>query len=248
VVAVIEGLAFLVAVTDDAKLGRLTRSIDELERPDGFEIAMIERRDATSLPTAYNELQREAADWRYKAYVHQDAVVRNRALIPGVLRIFRRKTVGLIGPAGCRYLPESGLWWDGSGVFGRVVHLTSKGEETLELEQPEGQFEVVEAVDGLCMITQHDVPWDEAIGGFHFYDVAQSLRYVLAGYDVVVPRQEEPWFAHDETPRSVPQSAEYLGARDAFRERYWADRERFQRSRIRRRVRRAATRVRTLWL
>jgi hypothetical protein len=235
VVAVIEGMAFLVAVTDDVKLGRLTRSIDELERPDGFEIAMLERRDATSLPVAYNELQREAAGWRYKAYVHQDAVVRNRALIPGMLRIFRRKTVGLIGVAGCRYLPESCVWWDGSGVFGRVVHLTPRGEETLELEQPKGEFEVVEAVDGLCMITQHDLPWDVAIGCFHFYDV-------------VVPRQEEPWFAHDETPRAVPQSAEYVAARDAFRERYWADRERFQRSRIRRRLRRAATRVRTLWL
>jgi hypothetical protein len=245
---VIEGIAFLVAVTDDGKLARLRRSIDGLERPDGFEISVLERRDAASLPTAYNELQREAADWRYKAYVHQDAVVRNRALIPDVLRIFRRRTIGLIGAAGCRYLPESCVWWDGSGVFGRVVHLTGAGEETLELEQPKGEFEVVEAVDGLCMITQHDLPWDEAIGGFHFYDVAQSLRYVLAGYDVVVPRQEEPWFAHDDTPRAVPQSTDYLAARDAFRTRYWHRRERFQRSPIRRRLRRAAALARTLWL
>ncbi len=244
----IEGIAFLVAVTDDGKLARLRRSIDGLERPDGFEISVLERRDAASLPTAYNELQREAADWRYKAYVHQDAVVRNRALIPDVLRIFRRRTIGLIGAAGCRYLPESCVWWDGSGVFGRVVHLTGAGEETLELEQPKGEFEVVEAVDGLCMITQHDLPWDEAIGGFHFYDVAQSLRYVLAGYDVVVPRQEEPWFAHDDTPRAVPQSTDYLAARDAFRTRYWHRRERFQRSPIRRRLRRAAALARTLWL
>ena len=244
----IEGIAFLVAVTDDGKLARLRRSIDGLERPDGFEISVLERRDAASLPTAYNELQREAADWRYKAYVHQDAVVRNRALIPDVLRIFRRRTIGLNGAAGCRYLPESCVWWDGSGVFGRVVHLTGAGEETLELEQPKGEFEVVEAVDGLCMITQHDLPWDEAIGGFHFYDVAQSLRYVLAGYDVVVPRQEEPWFAHDDTPRAVPQSTDYLAARDAFRTRYWHRRERFQRSPIRRRLRRAAALARTLWL
>ena len=244
----IEGIAFLVAVTDDGKLARLRRSIDGLERPDGFEISVLERRGAASLPTSYNELQREAADWRYKAYVHQDAVVRNRALIPDVLRIFRRRTIGLIGAAGCRYLPESCVWWDGSGVFGRVVHLTPAGEETLELEQPKGEFEVVEAVDGLCMITQHDLPWDEAIGGFHFYDVAQSLRYVLAGYDVVVPRQEEPWFAHDDTPRAVPQSTDYLAARDAFRTRYWHRRERFQRSPIRRRLRRAAALARTLWL
>ena len=237
-------MAFLVAVTDDAKLARLRHSIDELERPDGFEIAVFERRAATSLPAAYNELQREASDWRYKAYVHQDAVIRNPALIRDTIRIFGRKRIGLIGIAGCRYLPESCLWWDGSGVFGRVVHLTPRGEETLELEQPEGEVELVEAVDGVCMITQHDLTWDEAIRGFHFYDVAQSMRYVLAGYEVVVPRQDEPWFAHDETPRGVPESAQYIAARNAFRIRYWRRRDRFQRSRFRR----AAARARTLWL
>jgi hypothetical protein len=246
--AVSDGFAFLVSVTDEAKLARLRNSIDRLERPPGVGVGIFETRAASSLAQAYNRLQGEAADWRYKAYVHQDVVIRNPALLADSLRIFRRKTVGLIGAAGCRYLPESCLWWDGSGVFGCVVHLTPRGEEVLELEQPAGEFEPVEAVDGLCMVTQHDLRWDEAIGGFHFYDVAQSMRYVLAGYDVVVPRQEEPWFAHDETPRAVPQSPEYLVAREGFRERYWARRDRFQRSRLRRRIRRAATRARTLWL
>jgi hypothetical protein len=248
VVAVSDGFAFLVSVTDEEKLARLRHTIDQLERPAGVGVAVVETRGTASLAQAYNRLQRETADWRYKAYVHQDVVIRNTALLPDLLRIFQRKTVGLIGAAGCRYLPESCLWWDGSGVFGRVVHLTPRGEEVLLLDQPAGDFEPVETVDGLCMVTQHDLPWDEAIGGFHFYDVAQSMRYVLAGYDVVVPRQEAPWFAHDETPRAAPQSPEYLAARDAFRERYWARRDSFQRSPFRRRIRRGATRVRTLWL
>ena len=244
----IEGIAFLVAVKDEAKLERLRRSIDALERPPGFEVGVFERRGATGLAEAYNGLLTEAGGWRYKAYVHQDVVIRNIDLIADVRRIFRRRSIALIGAAGCRYLPESCLWWDGSGVFGRVVHLTARGEETLELEQPAGEAEVVEAVDGLCMISQRDLPWDETIGGFHFYDVAQSMRYVLAGYDVVVPRQEEPWFAHDETPRAVPESPAYRESRDAFRSRYWTRREHFQRSRVRRRIRRAAALARTLWL
>ena len=243
-----DGFAFLVSVTDEEKLARLRRSIDELERLPGVGVGVFETRGASSLAQAYNRLRGQAADWRYKVYVHQDVVIQNRALLADLLRIFRRKTVGLIGAAGCRYLPESCVWWDGSGVFGRVVQLTPRGDEVLELEQPAGEFEPVEAVDGLCMVTQHDLAWDEAIGGFHFYDVAQSMRYVLAGYDVVVPRQEEPWFAHDETPPAAPQSPEYLAARNAFRVRYWARRDRFQRSRLKRRVRRAATRTRTLWL
>jgi Glycosyltransferase like family len=239
-----DGLALLCSVTDDARLERLRASIDALECPAGFEVRLFETRNATSLAVAYNQLLEEAADWRYKAYVHQDVVILNRNLIADTLRVFERRTVALIGAAGCKFLRPSLVWWDGSGVFGRVVHLGATGEEPLDLEQPAGAYETVEAVDGLCMITQHDLRWDEAIPGFHFYDVAQSTRFVLAGYDVVVPRQKEPWFAHDETPRETPESVEYLTAREAFRERYWQRQQRFQRSRFRRRARRLATRLR----
>ena len=160
-----------------------------------------------------------AAAWRYKAYVHQDVVILNRNLVHDVLRLFRRRTLALVGAAGCRYLPESYVWWDGSGVLGRVVEYDDGTERLLDLEQPEGEYELVEAVDGLCLITQHDLPWDEAIEGFHFYDVAQSTRYVLAGYELAVPRQDEPWFGHDFKPWDEERTAEFYAARDAFRRR-----------------------------
>ncbi len=212
--------AFLTCVRDDALYARLVASIDELERPKGVEIGVFSEREEHSLAAAYNRLQTAAAGWPYKAYVHDDVVILNRSLLVDVLRLFRRRRTALVGAAGCRYLPESCIWWDGSGVLGRVVHLVDGRREAFELEQPAGEFEPVEAVDGLCLITQRDLPWDEEIPGFHFYDAAQSARYRLAGYDAVVPRQDEPWFAHEHVPG--PPSAEYLAARDAFRARYGA--------------------------
>jgi hypothetical protein len=238
------GIAFLCCVDDEARFERLQESLALLERPASVELGVFAERGATSLASAYNRLLDAASEWRYKAYVHQDVLVLNHDLIHDVLRIFRRPSIGLVGAAGCRYLPESCVWWDGSGVLGRVVHLEGETGEILELEQPAGLYEPVEAVDGLCLITQHDLPWDESIGGFHLYDVAQSTRFILAGYDVVVPRQREPWFAHEHEELDSKGQAEFLAARDAFRARYDERRRRFARSPVRRRLRRLTTAAR----
>ena len=213
-----KGFAFLTCVRDDTLYSRLRTSIDELARPRQLEIGLFQEREERTLAAAYNRLQRAAADWKYKAYVHDDVVILNRNLIEDVLRIFRRQRIGLLGAAGCRFLPESCIWWNGSGVLGRVLHLVDGRLEPLDLEQPSGRYERVEAVDGLCLITQHDLAWDEDVPGFHFYDVAQSTRYRLAGYDVVVPRQDGAWFAHQHVHGLPP--AEYFAARDEFRRRY----------------------------
>jgi hypothetical protein len=236
-------IAFLCSVTDESKFERLRRSIDLLDRPEGIEVEIFDTREASSLAAAYNRLLDTASDWKYKVYVHQDVVIRNSNLIADVLRIFRRRSIGLIGAAGCRYLPDSCVWWDGSGLYGRVLHLSEREPQMLEFEQPAGEYEVVEAVDGLAMITQHDLRWDEGLAGFNFYDVAQATRFVLAGYDVVVPRQPDAWFAHDTKLPNPSRSPEYIAARHAFRERYGVRREHFWQSRLRRGIRRAATRL-----
>jgi hypothetical protein len=231
------GFAFLTCVADQWRFERLLRSIEELAVPGGVELRVFFARGATSLSVAYNRLQAAAAGWRYKAYVHDDIVVLNHALLGDLLRLFRNRRIGLVGAAGCRYLPESCLWWDGSGVFGRVLELSD--DRVLELEQPARAYERVEAVDGIFQVTQHDLPWDEAIPGFHFYDIAQSTQYMLAGYDVVVPHQDEPWVGHDwAARRRISESAEYLAAREVFRARYGDRRARLARSPIRRRLRR----------
>jgi hypothetical protein len=214
----VKRFAFLTCVRDEALYTRLRASIDGLVRPDGVEVALFTEREERNLAAAYNRLQAAAAESRYKAYVHDDVVILNRSLLVDVLRIFRRRRIALVGAAGCRYLPESCIWWNGSGVLGRVVHVVAGRQEPFDLEEPAGEYERVEAVDGLCLITQHDLPWDEEVPGFHFYDVAQSTRIREAGYDVVVPRQDEAWFAHDHVPG--PPSAEYLAIRDLFRSRY----------------------------
>ena len=149
----------------------------------------------------------------------------------------------MMGAAGCRWLPESLVWWDGSGVFGHVLERHGDELRPLRLEEPAGDAEVVEAADGLCLITQHDLEWDEAIPGFHFYDVAQSTRFLLRGYEVVVARQGDPWVRHDIGVRDQRHLPAYAAAQETFKTLYGSRRDRFVRSRVRRRVRRLATRA-----
>jgi len=48
------------------------------------------------------------------------------------------------------------------------------------------------------MITQYDLPWQqEVFAGWHFYDLAQCLEFIHAGYSVVIPRQQQPWCIHN---------------------------------------------------
>ena len=48
------------------------------------------------------------------------------------------------------------------------------------------------------MITQYDIPWREDIfNGWHFFDVSQSIEFLKKGYQVAVPKQEDPWCNHD---------------------------------------------------
>jgi hypothetical protein len=237
-------MAFLSAVNDEAKYGRLVGSVEELEPVPGVEIGVFAARGEASLARAYERLRMEASAWRYKVYVHQDVVILNRSLVAELVRLFERPTVGLVGVAGCRFLPPSYVWWDGSGLYGRVIEDRGDGPRPLDFDQPSGTYQAVECIDGVLMAAQYDVSWDAELPGFHFYDVAQSTRYLLAGYDVVVPRQDEPWVRHDIGPRADGPSPEYRSARDTFASRYGERRDRFVRSRVRRRARRLAARLR----
>jgi len=237
------GIAFLCAVTEEDLFERLSRSIDDLERPDGVAVETFAVRGKMSLTHAHNLLMEEARDFKYKVYVHQDVTFLNPALIADLLAIFRRRTIGLLGTAGAKFLPPSYVWWDGSGLYGQVLERYPDDAKLLDFEQPDGAYQLVEGLDGHFLATQYDVPWDEAIPGAEFYEIAQCARFMLAGYEVVVPRQPDPWCFHDHTPPPERNWVPYYEARDVFAARYGKRRDRFVRSRLWRRLRRGATRL-----
>ena len=237
-------VAFLCCVDDEAKLARLEDSIHALEPYPGTDVGLFTVREEASIGRAYNRLLGQAAGWRYKVYVHQDVVLLNRGLVADLLRLFRHRALALVGVAGVRFLPPSYVWWNGSGLYGRVVQDRGREPELRDFGDPNGEYARVECVDGLFLATQYDLPWDERIPGFHFYDVAQSTRFLLRGYDVGVGAQRDPWVRHDIGERDDRPSPAYESSRVAFARIYGARRDRFVRSRVHRRARRLTTRAR----
>jgi hypothetical protein len=152
---------------------------DECRRRNEPEPELIVVRGTESMARNYNRGLRRAR-FALKAYVHEDMhfdgpewAFRARALFAADANL------ALLGLVGGRVLPDRGYWWKPGRTENRVGGvLTTKfrsywGGPALEREWAE-----VECVDGCVMITTADAEWDEAIPGFHCYDMdyCRTLR------------------------------------------------------------------------
>ena len=85
-------------------------------------------------------------------------------------------------------------------LVGKVIEYRRRNYQLLNLDQGfygSQSFMSVQAIDGLFMATQYDIPWREDLfQGFHFYDVSQSLEFQRAGYLIGIPNQSNLWCIH----------------------------------------------------
>lgn len=203
-------------VNDDLFFEECIQYINWLEVPDGIEIEILEIRGAVSMTAGYNEGM-NSSDAKYKIYMHQDVFFRNKFLIYDILTIFNcSSAIGMIGLAGTLKMPENGIMWDGDRVQFGAVHVPWE-EYRYSLEK-DGIWDV-EAIDGLFMATQYDIPWREDLfDGWDYYDVSQSYEMRRNGYHVVVPVQNQAWYIHDD--KFIMSLLEYDKYRRIFLEEY----------------------------
>ena len=174
-------ICFIMCVNNEMYEMEAMHFISRLRVPEGYTIDAISIKDAKSMTSGYNEGM-QATDAKYKVYLHQDVLIVEPDFIANMLDVFQNKEMGMLGMVGSPKLPEN------MGMF--------------DYEYPEeakhGVVEV-EAIDGLLMATQYDIPWrDDLFDKWDFYDVSQSLEFIRHGYKVVVPYMETPWCIHDD--------------------------------------------------
>jgi hypothetical protein len=173
------------------------RYVGNLTVPDGYEIEQCSVWEASSMASGYNEAMR-SSDAKYKVYLHQDVFVTNRDFIKELLQIFSDETVGMFGMVGSPILPENGIMWAGERVGTIYTSNIIQGGPS-DLTTHKRPWQEVEAIDGLLMATQVDLPWREDLfTGWDFYDISQSFEFRKKGYKVVVPYMQEPWCIHDD--------------------------------------------------
>lgn len=180
--------------------------------PTGYQVEVLTITDAASMCKGYNEGM-NSTDAKYKIYLHQDVFIVNQHFLEDILEIFQDKSVGMIGMVGCPMLSDTGIQWDVKrcGAIHICNILSTFKSDFCVCKKP---YEEVEAVDGLMMVTQYDLPWREDLfKKFDFYDTSQSKEFVKAGYKVVVPFMEQPWCIHDD---GIIDLKNYYHDRDIF--------------------------------
>jgi hypothetical protein len=189
-------ICFISCVNNEDYEQEEMRYLANLSIPDGYETEFLSIRDAASMTSGYNEGMR-ASDAKYKVYLHQDVFIVNRHFIYDILEVFKDPRIGMLGMIGAPKMPENAIIWTGVKV-GQLYLNTIYSSGKANSEVMKEAYVEVEAVDGVLMATQYDIPWREDLfQKWDFYDISQSAEFRRAGYQVVVPRQEEPWCLHD---------------------------------------------------
>lgn len=190
-------ICFVTCENDDNFYRLCLSHIRDLEIPEGYEVEILSIKDSVSMASAYNQAICKS-DAKYKVYLHQDVFIINKNLIRDILQIFENPEIGMIGVAGSAQVPANGIWWEANCNYGKVFDSHKGYMGLVAFQDVEGEYQEVQCIDGLLMITQYDLPWREDLfNGWHFYDTSQSMEFIKAGYKVVIPGQQQPWCIHD---------------------------------------------------
>ena len=190
-------ICFIMCVNNERYMNEQIRYLNSLYVPEGYEIDVLAVQGATSMTAGYNEGMR-STDAKYKVYMHQDVFIVNKNFIADMLKVFEDEQVGMLGMVGVPKLPENCIMWYAPRIGKLYFNMNYQAGESV-IGEFEGKYAEVEALDGLLMATQHDVPWREDLfTKWDFYDISQSQEFLRAGYKVVVPQQDVPWCIHDD--------------------------------------------------
>lgn len=217
-------LCFITCVNDERKYEECLLYLRHLQLPEGMKAEYLAVRDAPWMTAGYAAAM-EQSDAAYKIYLHQDVCLFKRDMLLLLLHIFRaHPEIGMIGLSGCTKLPTSGIWWNTAGdVYGMVAQgIRPDYVDLVRYDAMQGEWHQAEALDGLFLMTQYDLPWrQELFRGWHFYDISHCMEFRRAGYHLAIPNQQEPWCIHD-CGRIHP-GADYEAWRQVFLQEYRAD-------------------------
>lgn len=190
-------IAFISCVNNKLYFEECKHYIEKLHIPEGYEIEVLAVEGAASMCAGYNEAM-QSTDAKYKIYMHQDVFIRDVEFLDKIVQIFKENSkIGMLGMVGGVRMPKTGVVYRAWNI-GKVDCREPDLSYYLEGDTKKKQNEVVEAIDGLVMITQYDIPWREDLfANFDFYDASGAFEMRRKGYEVVVPYQETPWVIHD---------------------------------------------------
>lgn len=217
-------ICFITCVNDERLYEESVLYLEQLGIPHGMEVELVAVRGAESMTSGYQEAM-EASNAKYKIYMHQDVFIVNRNVLFILMDVFKNNSdIGMIGVAGAGELTrEMPIWWKSAARYGQIYNKPSMEEMQLDVFGAfDNVFISVQAMDGIFMATQYDVPWrTDLFKKWHFYDISQTQEFIRQGYKAVVINQQEPWLVHLAGRRGA--DAIYMLEMETFKKYYFSD-------------------------
>lgn len=189
-------ICFIICVNDESLYELCLGHIRALIVPPDIKVEVLPVRGALSMASGYNKAM-EHNEAKYKVYLHQDVYILNVHFIRDVLAQFHSdEKLGILGLTGAVRMPANGIWWEDSQRCGKVFQQRII-YSYLDFAEVSEANRTVEAVDGMLMVTQYDIPWREDLfDGWHFYDSSQCFEFARHDLRTAVPRQHQYWALH----------------------------------------------------
>ncbi len=201
-----ETIAFIICVNKEWFYEECCKYIKQLEVPEGYRVEIIPIYNARSMTSGY-QMGMKQTNAKYKIYLHQDVMCIYKNMLFETLHIFEQdESIGLLGVAGCKVMPVSGVWWEAEAETSYynlyqdlIVEMDGRNDEPGVTKYQNKYYQQVMALDGVFLMTSHDVDWrEDMFTGWHMYDVSQSMEFLRKGYKVIIPKTENIWILHDE--------------------------------------------------
>lgn len=144
-----------------------------------------------SLTSAYNRGLKQAKN-DIVVFCHDDLSIETKQWGTKLIKLFKNNPeYGIIGVAGTKQVPSSGIWWENPRqMYGRVAH-THEGKTWLSSYSDDLGHEIEETVivDGVFFAIDKSrikKTFNEDVQGFHFYDLTFCYENHLEGVKVGV--------------------------------------------------------------
>lgn len=183
-----------------------------------YEIIKIDNPGLMGICEAYNK-GAEKAKYENLLFLHEDVIFNNFNWGKELLKLLESKENGVIGVAGCFYIPNVPFaWWE--LPFTEFRNITQFKDSELIKQYTLEEDKNITALDGVFLACRREVwqafPFNENIKGFHAYDIDFSVRIADSYQNIVSSKillshfsegnMDEKWF------RSLIQSRDYFKA------------------------------------
>jgi len=188
-------IAFIYYTNHENECAESLKCLDLLNLPSGYTITKKILQGNFNIAQSYNFAMRNSTA-KYKIYLHKKMNIVNRNFLIEILSLFKNHPeLGMLGVLGAKKMPPSGNWRDSTERCGKIIFL---GKPLVYSDEITHEYEPVRSIDGMIMITQYDLPWRaDLFENQYYYDSAQCMEFIKAGYTIGIPMQREPWCSYN---------------------------------------------------